>query len=97
MSHMLIHLQGSCGVSPCALMATISNSLLSLISILKPIELVIANNVYWADLGHNGPMAILNSFKYSFTFVASIFGVKGYFLGFVLYWARKIQILISYK
>ena len=78
-------------------MATISNSLLSLISILKPIELVIANNVYWADLGHNGPMAILNSFKYSFTFVASIFGVKGYFLGFVLYWARKIQILISYK
>ena len=94
---MLIHLQGSCGVSPCALMATISNSLLSLISILEPIELVVANNVYWADLGHNGPMAILNSFRYSFAFVASIFGVEGYFLGLVLYWARKIQILISYK
>ena len=78
-------------------MATISNSLLSLISILEPIELVVANNVYWADLGHNGPMAILNSFRYSFAFVASIFGVEGYFLGFVLYWARKIQIFISYK
>ena len=57
----------------------------------RQIKLLVANYVYRADLGLNGPIGNLNSFRYSFASVGSIFGVEGYFWAFVLfYWVGKI-------